>query len=306
LTALVVGANGQDGRFVCHHLLARGMAVVAVGRQAHSTADEAAQANASFRYRQVDLREAKPLAAVLDEVQPERIFHLAAVHAHATGQFGYEQRFGDMLDVNIKSVHTVLEHLRNRPKAGHLLYAASIKCFGSPLPEHIDESTPKIDACLYSITKNAAASLIAQYRQRHGVRGGSVYLANHDSALRPASFFIPKLVRALAGQPQSFRTLGFWCDWGSASEYSDIMIDILERAPGEDFVLGSGRCVHARSLVERLLANTVGANKQHISEERTGDDGSPYRIDLTKLEKMVGRVPQVTIEQVVADMLAAR
>ena len=299
--ALVLGCNGQDGTFLTRHLLRRGHDVVGLGHEPVSHHGE----QAHFRYARVDLRDQAALAPLLEEVRPARIFHFAAVHTHAGGP-SFEQMFGDMLDVNVKSVHTCLEHMRGRSDGPRLIYAASVKCFGTPLPATIDEATPKKNACLYSISKNTTAALIGSYRDSHGVLAGSVYLFNHESELRPPPFFMPKLVRALAGERVTFFTTRFFCDWGSADEYSDIMIDIVDRAPGEDFVLATGRCLDVRELCERLFTERGMNIADHVVEQDTAPSGTPYQVDLAKLRRLVERVPEVRIEHVVARMLEAR
>ncbi len=310
-TALILGANGQDGTFLTGHLLRQGWAVVGVDLQPSARFTQADRLD----YRQIDLRRAEPLAELLRDVKPGLIFHLAAVHTHAaaSAEATYELLFSQMLRVNVASVHTLLEHLRLENQAGKLLYASSAKVFGSPLPQAIDESTPRIGSCLYSITKNAATELIWHYRRQHGVKGSVVFLFNHESELRPRHFFVPKLVACLAaakrGEPRQeiFRTLDFYCDWGSAKEYAELMILMLEKASGQDFVLATGRCVHARQLAYQLFERHGLDVAQHVETmvEHSGDDGATaYQVDLGKLRSHLGRVPSVSISEVIEDMLA--
>src|SRR5690606_3712059 len=125
---------------------------------------------------------------------PASVFHLAAVHASAEGT-PYEGRFGEMLEVNVASVHAVLEALR--AGGGRMIHASSIKAFGEPLPAVIDEGTPRRSTCLYGVTKNAATDLVHYYRERHGVEASVVWLGNHESPRRAPEFFVPKLARCL-------------------------------------------------------------------------------------------------------------
>lgn len=307
--ALVLGGNGQDGTYLIRHLLARGFDVVGVGSR---TVPRFHHAHARYRYARVDLRTTNDLAALLDETQPDRIFHFAAVHASAGAS--YEKLFADMLRVNVESVHATLEHLRAR-RTGRLLYASSAKAFGEPLPASIDELTPLRSTCLYGVTKNAASALIAHYRSQHAVTASVVYLFNHESPHRPPEYFVPKLVRALElasghgeGERARFFTLDFYCDWGSAEEYTDIAVDILERSPGEDVVLATGRCVHARELVAAVFS-ARGLDWTDFIEEAGVDEPSrpqPYVADISKLARLLGRTPERTIEQVIEEMLATK
>jgi GDPmannose 4,6-dehydratase len=301
---MVIGANGQDGTFLVRHLLSRNYEVMGLGRQAESGGGAD---SALFCYRQVDLREDRALAAALQEFSPDLVFHVAAVHASAGGS--YERVFGDMLRVNTGSVHTVLEYMRERPEA-RLIYASSAKVFGDPLPARIDETTPKISSCLYSITKNASRELIQYYRKLHGVKASVVFLFNHESELRQEHFFIPKILHCLASSLRDpahvayVNTLDFVCDWGSAEEYMSIVIDMLEKAPSEDFVLATGNCIHARDLVEELFARYGLDYATHLQpilpqEQPTNS----YSVDIGKVRLMIGRVPFVPIEELCIEIM---
>ena len=116
---------------------------------------------------------------------------------------------------------------------------------------------------------------------------------------------IPKLARALAagvrGEPtiEAFATLDFYCDWGLAEEYMDIAIDCLERAPTEDFVMATGRCLHARELVGRLAEEYALGQPAWMDNSSALPGQSPYQVQMTKLRNCVGRVPQTSIEALV-------
>jgi GDPmannose 4,6-dehydratase len=304
-TALVVGANGQDGTFLVRHLLAKQYRVAGLGRQERSRWEIPSPL---FTYHRVDLNEAGALPKLLERIEPDLIFHVAAVHTSAGG--GYEAIFDSVLRVNVASLHAILEHMRKTGR-GRLCYASSAKVFGSPLPERIDENTALRSQCLYSISKNAAFHLIDFYRKTHAVNASVVHLFNHESELRPQEFFIPKLVRALAlalsdeKSISEVNTLEFHCDWGSADEYMEILIAILEAGGSDDFVLATGESTYARELARRLFARFGLDYERHIKERdaNVGVGQPPYRVDLGRLERRIHRAPQVGIESVCNDIL---
>lgn len=307
MRAMVIGANGQDGTFLVRHLLGRKYQVMGIGRQSSSRWNISSPL---FTYQQADLETEGVLPDVLAAYRPDLIFHVAAVHTSAGGS--YEPVFGSVLKVNVASVHAVLEYLRNNP-GGRFCYASSAKVFGSPLPASIDESTPIANQCLYSISKNTAYHLIDYYRQNHGVSASVLYLFNHESELRPDGFFIPKVLGVLASamKDSSFtagvNTLDFYCDWGSAEEYMDIMIDVIEKTPTEDYVLARGGCTYARDFVAGLFARyglDYGNHfRQAISQVQPA---KPYKVDIGKLNRMIGRVPLVTIEELCVEIVEGR
>ncbi|MEM9694501.1 MAG: NAD-dependent epimerase/dehydratase family protein, partial [Myxococcota bacterium] len=238
---LVIGANGQDGRYLVRSLMQRGAPLAGIDLGGESLEP----VTAFYHYESVDLRETSVLQRVLSRVDPDYVFHVAAVHA-SSGGASYERQFEDMLAVNVRSVHTVLEFFRQRPtRPGHLLYASSIKAFGEPLTGEIGPSSPRRSTCLYGVTKNAAHDVIEHYRRCHAVAAGTIFLSNHESPLRPPGFFSTDLAAAVAriissspdATPIEMRSLDFFCDWGSAAEYADFMVELLTHAPGRDFVL---------------------------------------------------------------------
>lgn len=299
-TAAIIGVNGQDGSYLARHLIARGYRVSGVGRQdAHRHFTSAAQ----FTYRKIDVRDGEALSLFLREFAPSVIFHVAAVHASAQSRL-YEPIFGEMLRVNVESLHTVLEHIRLENRRSRLIYGGSGKVFGRAYPPSLDEDAATGSSCLYSLTKIAARDLIRQYRRDHSVLAGYMYLFNHESPLRSPDYFVPKLIhrlrRAVRGErgQTTFGTLGFWCDWGSAEEYMDIAVDMAELAPAQELMFATGRSVFARELVERLFsAYGLDAWDYVIEQNRTaGEQTQAFNVDLSRLRSAVGRVPQVTIE----------
>ena len=234
---------------------------------------------------------------------------VAAIHCSAEGI--YEPLFTDMLKVNVASVHAVLEHLRQH-LGGRFIYASSAKVFGDPLPDIITKDTPKKNQCLYSITKNTAYHLIDYYRSQHNVTASVVYLFNHESELRPDHFFIPTIIEILVSAIEDphhvsdINTLDFYCNWGSAKEYMQIIIDMLEKAPSEDFVLATDRCIYARDLVKSLFEDYGLKYQSHIKEKcHSNFETNPtYAVDLTKLKKYLGRTPQTTIYDVCKQIIS--
>ncbi|MBW2531751.1 MAG: GDP-mannose 4,6-dehydratase [Deltaproteobacteria bacterium] len=301
--ALVVGANGQDGTFLVRHLLERGHDTTGIGlegRSLHVRDDR-------YQYRTCDLRDRNAFARLLEELRPQDVFHFAAVHASAARN-RYEPVFADMLDVNVKSLHAVLEYARGSAEPVRLTYAASAKCFGETLPAEIDEGTPRRSDCLYGITKNAAVDLVRYYRTAHAVPSGVVYLFNHESELRPPEFFIPKVAQALrrardgVAEPVALHSLDFHCDWGSADEFMAMVVDALALAPGEDFVLGSGRCVFARDMVRDVFAAEGFDAEEHLEAPRREPQNAPYQVKIDRIAERLGRRPERRIEEVVRQM----
>ncbi len=295
--AIVLGVNGQDGSYLAEHLLADGWEVHGVGRQ--KTA-KYLQLEHSFQYHEIDMSRPNSLSPLFEEVSPDRIYYLAAVHGAAG--FSYEDKWQDVVQVNLAGVHQCLEYMRNIRNECRLLYASSLKVFGDTPPRRITENCPRVSSCLYSISKNAAHDLINYYRDKHDLRATVLFLLNHDSPRRPSNFFLPKVVGILAAaikcdsKPlRKVYTLDFACDWGSSEEFMRIAHLALEHAENSDYVLGSGRTWTGLELVEALF-QSAGLNWQkYISPEVKPGVGRVqyYEIDLSRLRQQVGVVPEL-------------
>ena len=300
MRALVLGASGQDGRLLTAILRGRGHEVIGVARGPSITEPVDVIC---------DLRESEDLLRHLDNIRPDVIFHVAAVHGSAGTE--YEASWRDMLAVNVGSVHAALEHVRARNPQAQLIYASSAKVFRRPYCGEIDENSPLGPACLYGIAKMTAGQAISYYRRQHRVKGGSIYLFNHESYLRPSEFFIPKLLAILAGaiadpgHVGQVQTLEFRTDWGSATEYMGILAELGEGEIAEDYVLATGRCVSARALAEELFRRFGLDYRNHIieSDEFPIDTGAGYTVSTDRLRRRLGRVPSETIESVCLDIL---
>ena len=286
--SLVLGVNGQDGSYIADVLLERGHAVIGVGRQPGSRWVDAGR----FDYVQLDAADASALDGLLSRTMPDRIFHMAAVHGSAG--FAYEPVWREALALNVGSVHTCLEHMRNRKPSSRLFYPSSLKVFGEPPPLEVDETTPRVSSCLYSITKNAATELIHQYRARHRAWACVGYYFNHDSPRRAETYFLPRLAAHIAaslrndGLSPGIATLDFWCDWGSSREFMELTADLLEVDTPHDVVIATGRPVYAADLA-RVLAEGVGAPLPSMPLRTCLTP--PVRAKLDALRDAVGRVP---------------
>jgi GDPmannose 4,6-dehydratase len=291
-TAIILGSNGQDGAYLSEVILERGYSVVGVARQ-HKPRWVT---HPAFRHVELDVGDHVALDTLLAEIMPTEIYALAAVHG--SSGFAYEPVWNRALTVNVGAVHTCLEHLRRRALQDRLFVASSLKAFGNPSPAVIDEETPRLSTCLYSITKNAATDLVAYYRLRHGVSAVVGYLFNHDSPRRKQDFFLPTLVAQLAahlkGQapPEAVATLEFWCDWGSSREFMEAIADIMQNSDPQDVVIASGVPVYAMDLVEALATAASSPTERWLkvaSRPPHAPPPVPYRARLHRLRGLIGR-----------------
>jgi GDPmannose 4,6-dehydratase len=302
--SLILGVNGQDGQIMTENLLSLGDQVYGLGRQEFFAQEKFKD---KINYYQVDLIDQDRLKSLLVKINPTRIFHFAAVHGSAQNNI-YEQVYSVMLDVNVKTVHTILEYLRGNLSC-QLIYASSGKVFGNPLPDVVSEVTPQNGSCLYSISKITAGNLIDYYRLKHDVKAAIYYFFNHESPLRGGDFFIRKISIALRASIQdkshktNFQSLNFYCDWGDAYEYMNLTRIASELAPSEDLVIASGHSTHARKLVYELFHNYGLDYINHVEEsDSLSMQNKSYKVDITKLKK-IAKAPEITVKNVVIGMI---
>src|SRR5262249_42290926 len=159
--------------------------------------------------------------------------------------FTYEARFADMLSVNVTALHVALEDARTHNAGARIFYAGSSNVFPSPLAGQIDEATPMLLICLYSLGKLAARALMRLYARDHGIEATNLILFNHDSPRRPADYLLPMLARTIArakGDPRHVlrvRTLDFWADWSTAEELMQIVADLSTAPFAPEVILAS-------------------------------------------------------------------
>ncbi len=304
--ALVLGVNGQDGSYLAERLLQRGWSVHGVGRQ---TTSRWLNPDSGLHYHALDLSDLLAFSALLTAIRPDAIFHFAAVHG--SSGFFYEDRWRDVHPVNTVSVHVILEYLRCLNPEGFLVYASSSKVFGAELPSNISELSPRHSSCIYTTTKNAATDLVGYYRKRHGIKASVVWTFNHESPRRAKNYFIPQIADILAksiidrNYTAQIGTLGFWCDWGDAEEFMDIVADIAGNPLNGDFLLASGETLWAEDFADTLFKQYGLDWKNHMIEKIAPPAERPpkWRADLSVLRTVANRSPTRTIFDVVGDMV---
>ena len=304
MRCIVLGANGQDGSYLAERLTGAGDEVWGVGLEAAASYVAAP----GFHYAQCDLSDSRALRAVLLGAEPDEIYHLAAVHGSAG--FQYEQVWGGALDVNVKSLHSALEYVRLHRPGTRVFYASSAKVYGEPAGT-ITLSSPKVGACLYSITKLAAEALLNHYRRAHGIESRIAYFFNHESPRRASSFFIPKIVGILAAalrdpsHREEIFSLDFYCDWGCAQEYMSLAREFLRSNDAPALIFASGRTWYAREMVTELFGSYNLDPTKHIAETTPSLRPTTFQVDIAETARVLGAGPQRSIIDVCRECVDA-
>jgi GDPmannose 4,6-dehydratase len=263
--ALVTGITGQDGSYLAELLLAKGYEVHGVKRRAssfnsgridHLYVDPHA-AGARFFLHYGDMTDAGNLLRIVQEVQPDEIYNLAA-QSHVQVSFETPEYTADADGVGPLRL---LEAIRILKLEGRTRFyqASTSELYGaSPPPQ--DETTPFRPRSPYAAAKLYAHCITRNYREAYGLFAANGILFNHESPRRGETFVTRKITRAVAAIELGLQDR-LWLgdlealrDWGHARDYVEGMWRILQHGVADDWVLATGEAHSVRAFVEQAFA----------------------------------------------------
>ena len=255
--ALISGITGQDGSYLAELLLELGYEVHGLVRRV-ATEDSAQRFSrlAAIRDRiqlhPVSLESFASLYTVVDQVQPDELYHLAAQTFVSTS---FEDAFSTFRS-NIDGTHYLLESVRQRAPRCKVYFAASSEMFGNPPESPQSERTRMAPCSPYGITKLAGFHLARYYRDAYGLFVSSGILFNHESPRRGMEFVTRKVTSHVARikrglcRELALGNLDAERDWGYAPDYVRAAQAMLQQNEADDFVIATGRTHSVRQLCE--------------------------------------------------------
>ncbi|MBI5141227.1 MAG: GDP-mannose 4,6-dehydratase [Nitrospirae bacterium] len=349
--ALITGVTGQDGAYLAEFLLAKGYTVHGIKRRASSfnTARvdhiyvDPHEKEPKFRMHYGDLTDATNLIRIIQEVQPDEIYNLAA-QSHVMVSFETPE-----YTANSDAVGTlrILEAIRilGLEKKTKFYQASTSELFGKVQEIPQKETTPFYPRSPYGVAKLYAYWITVNYREAYGMFACNGILFNHESPIRGETFVTRKVTRAasrisLGLQKKLFLgNLGARRDWGHARDYVEAQWLMLQQTEPEDFVIATGVQHSVREMCEiafreagiglRWEGEGVG-EKGVVSEIRLNEtaDGldMPLRVgdvvveidpkyfrptevetllgDPSKAKEKLGWEAKITFDQMIAEMVA--
>lgn len=242
-TALITGATGQDGSYLCEQLAAEGVRIHAVVEDATAAADLAWLATAQLH--EVDLRNADALKALLAIAAPDEIYNLAGLSS--VGRSWDEPVL--TAQINALPVVVLLQAARElQDTAGRpvrFVQASSAEIFGAASASPQNESTPIAPTNPYGAAKAFAHHMVGVYRGL-GLHASSCILYNHESPRRPETFVTRKITAAAARIARGTQdrlmlgTLDPRRDWGWAPDYVAGLVLAARHPDALDVVLATG------------------------------------------------------------------
>ncbi|MDB6026249.1 MAG: hypothetical protein JWM68_2472 [Verrucomicrobiales bacterium] len=304
-TAIIVGADGQDGRILFEQLRREGYAILGIGRESIRTENLA-------ELSRINILDAGQVSSVVAKLQPSEIYYLAAFH-HSSEELPTDAStlWQRSFDVHVRGLLHFLEAIKKNSPASRLFYAASSHIFGDVDREPQDEKTPFQPKCIYGLTKVAGIHACRLYHHNDNVFAAAGILYNHESPFRAAKFVSQKIIRGainIKRGTQSKLILGDLAariDWGYAADYVAAMRAILKQQMREDFVIATGETHSVLEFVE-IAFGFLGLDwKKHIEENSSlvMRRRNPLRGDATKLRTMTGWKPTVTFEEMIHCLL---
>jgi GDPmannose 4,6-dehydratase len=260
-TALITGITGQDGAYLAELLLSKGYAVHGVKRRASSfntdridhLYQDPHETDVRLKLHYGDLTDSTNLIRIIQEVQPDEIYNLAA-QSHVAVSFETPE-----YTANSDAVGTlrVLEAIRilGLEKKTRFYQASTSEMFGKVQEIPQRETTPFYPRSPYGAAKVYAYWITVNYREAYGLFACNGILFNHESPMRGETFVSRKITRALTrihvGLQDSLYlgNLDSRRDWGHARDYVRAQWLMLQQPVAEDFVIATGKQFSVRDFV---------------------------------------------------------
>ncbi len=336
-TALVTGITGQDGAYLAELLLAKGYAVHGVKRRSSSfnTAridhlyQDPHEGKTDFFLHYGDLTDATNLIRLMQEVQPDEIYNLAA-QSHVQVSFETPEYTANADALGTLRLLEAIRILKMEQRV-RFYQASTSEMFGKVQDVPQNESTPFYPRSPYGAAKVYAHWITVNYREAYGLHASNGILFNHESPLRGETFVTRKITRAVAAIERGLQSRVFLGnleakrDWGHARDFVEGMWLMMQQPQGDDFVLATGESHSVREFVERAFAEIGrqiewrGAGLDEIGvDARSGDvlvaiDPRylrPTEVDLllgdaSKAHAKLGWRHKTTFAELVREMVAA-
>jgi GDPmannose 4,6-dehydratase len=288
--AIITGITGQDGSYLAELLLSKGYEVHGLIRRASTfntqridhLFQDPHDSGAQLKLHYADLTDGSRLTLLLDQIQPDEVYHLAA-QSHVRVSFDEPEFTGDTTGLGTTRL---LEAIRLTAPNCRFYQASSSEMFGaSPPPQN--EQTVFYPRSPYGAAKVYAYWMTRNYREAHGLFASNGILFNHESPRRGPTFVTRKISRAVARISAGLQdklylgNLDAVRDWGYAPEYVEAMWLMLQHKEPLDLVIATGQSNTVKDFVE-LAFGEVGLEWQKYVEL------DPRYLRPTEVDSLIG------------------
>lgn len=262
-TALITGVTGQDGAYLSDFLLKKGYIVHGIKRRSslfntdridHLYQDPH-ETDINFHLHYGDLTDSTNLIRIIQEIQPDEIYNLAAM-SHVKVSFETPEYTGNADGLGTLRILEAVRLLGLSEKT-KIYQASTSELYGKVQEIPQSETTPFYPRSPYAVAKMYAYWITVNYREAYNMFAVNGILFNHESPLRGETFVTRKITRAVARialgmQDKLFLgNLDAQRDWGHAKDYVEAMWLILQQDVPEDYVIATGKTTPVREFVRK-------------------------------------------------------
>ena len=292
----------------------------------------------SFHLHYGDLSDSSNLTRIIQEIRPDELYNLAA-QSHVAVSFDTPEYTAD---VDALGTLRILEAIRfsGLELKTRFYQASTSELYGLVQETPQTETTPFHPRSPYAVAKLYAYWITINYRESYGMYACNGILFNHESERRGETFVTRKITRGMANIAQGLDpclylgNMDALRDWGHAKDYVRMQWMMLQQEKPEDFVIGTGRQISVRDFVKlsaKELGITLEFSGEGVNEIATvsaieGDNASALNLgdiivrvnpryfrpaevetllsDPTKAKEKLGWVPEISVEEMCAEMVA--
>lgn len=268
-TALVTGITGQDGSYLAELLLKKGYTVWGIKRRSslfntaridHLFSKDRYNGDSRFKYTYGDLTDSANMIKIIQEVQPDEIYNLAAM-SHVKVSFDTPEYTANADGIGALRILEAVRLLGLSDKT-RVYQASTSELYGLVQEIPQNEKTPFYPRSPYGVAKLYAYWITVNYREAYGLHASNGILFNHESPLRGETFVTRKITRAIANICLGFQkelylgNLDSERDWGHAKDYVKAMYLILQQDKPDDYVIATGVTTKVREFVRKAFASS--------------------------------------------------
>ena len=334
-TAFITGVTGQDGAYLSEFLLGKGYHVHGLKRRASSfntdridhLYQDPHEKEVNFTLHYGDLTDSTNLIRIIQEIQPDEIYNLAA-QSHVAVSFETPEYTANSDALGTLRILEAIRVLKLEKKT-KFYQASTSELFGKVQEIPQTEETPFYPRSPYAVAKLYSYWIAVNYREAYGMYTCNGILFNHESPVRGETFVTRKITRALARIKLGLQEVMFLGnmsakrDWGHAKDYVKMQWLMLQQETPEDFVIATGVQHSVREFVETAAAELgmemewQGEGLDEVGiEKKSGKvivrvDSRYFRPtevetllgDPSNAKEKLGWVPEISFEQLVKEMV---
>ncbi len=275
--ALITGVTGQDGSYLAEFLIDKGYTVHGLKRRASSFNTERVDhiyqhphtENRRFILHYGDLSDGGNITRIIQQVQPDEIYNLAA-QSHVAVSFEAPEYTADIDGLGTLRILEAVRLLGMGEKT-RIYQASTSELYGLVQETPQTETTPFHPRSPYGVAKLYAYWIIVNYREAYGMYACNGILFNHESPRRGETFVSRKITRGLCNISQGLEqclymgNLNARRDWGHARDYVKMQWLMLQQEQPEDFVIATGQQTSVRDFINHA-ANELGITLAYDGE----------------------------------------